>query len=250
MTKPSYNYEAILERHPEIILISESPVTWHGFLIISYSLCTAYDFQNPRVRLKLIVPAYPSFEHAHVKFGRQIASLRNEEFHKRMRKLVTAFETEQTVSSFLTQLQSLIGEYMHNTDTKTLIPNPDTMRYFLQELEAVLRYLPDMLISSDQNLNIKLHYRDVSVTLQRCNSTELPWKVIASDLPNISLFEGFEKNVANLNVAKTKFKWQVEILRKAWEQLEEIDENCWVIDPLKPNKSHMYRRIHCLSRYL
>lgn len=246
VTKESYNYEAILERHPEIILVSEAPVTWHGFLIISHSLCTAYDFQSPRVRLKLIMPAYPSFEHAHVKFGRQIASLHNKEFHKRMKELITtAFKTEQTVSSFLTQLQSLIREYMHNTDTKTLILNPDTMRYFLQELEAALQHLPDMLISSDQNLNIiKLHYRDVSVTLQRCNSTELPWKVIASDLPNIPLFEGFEKNVTNLSVAKTKFKWQVEILRKAWEQLEEIDENCWVIDPLKPNKSHMYRRIH------
>lgn len=82
-----------------------------------------------------------------------------------------------------------------------------------------------MLISSNQDLNIiKLHYRDVSVTLQRCNSTELPWKVIASDLPNFPIFEGFEKNVTNLSVAKTKFKWQVEVLRKAWEELEEIDE--------------------------
>ncbi|XP_029174028.1 E3 ubiquitin-protein ligase FANCL [Nylanderia fulva] len=243
VTKQSYDYGAILERHPEIILVSESPVTWYGFLIISHSLCTAYDFQSPRVKLKLIMSAYPSFEQAHIEFGRQIASLRNKEFHKRVKQLMTTFKSEQTVSSFLTQLQSLIGEYMHNT--KTLIPNPDTMRYFLQELKAALHHLPDMKISSDQNLSIiKLHYRDVSITLQRCNNTELPWTVIASDLPNIPSFEGFEKNVTNLSVAKTKFKWQVEILRKAWEQLEEIDENCWVIDPLKPNKSHMYRRIH------
>lgn len=104
-----YNYEEILERHPEMILVSESPVTWHGFLIISRSLCAAYDFQSPRVRLKLIMPVYPSFESAHVKFGRQIASLRNTEFHKRVKELIkTAFKTEQTVSSFLTQLQSLI----------------------------------------------------------------------------------------------------------------------------------------------
>lgn len=242
-----YNYEEILERHPEMVLVSESPVTWHGFLIISRSLCAAYDFQSPRVRLKLIMPVYPSFESAHVKFGRQIASLRNTEFHKRVKELIkAAFKTEQTVSPFLTQLQSLIGEYMCNTtDTKILISNLDTMKYFLQELEAALHYLPDILISSDQNLNIiKLHYRDVSITLQRCNNTELPWKVIASDLPNIPIFEGFEKNVTNLSVAKTKFQWQVKILKKAWEQLEEIDENCWVTDPLKPNKSHMYRRIH------
>lgn len=85
--------------------------------------------------------------------------------------------------------------------------------------------LKDVLISSDQNLNIiKLHYRNVSVTLQRCNSTEHPWKVIASDLPDIPIFKDFEKNMTNLSVAKTKFKWHVEILEKAWEQLEEIDE--------------------------
>lgn len=240
-----YNYEAILERHPEMILVSESPVTWHGFLIISRSLC-AYDFQSPRIRLKLIMPAYPLFHDIHVKFGRQIASLQNKEFYKRMNDLIkTASKTEQTVSSFLTQLQSLIGEYICNTDIKILVSNFDTTRCFLQELEAALQHLPDVLISSDQNLNtIKLHYRDVSVTLQRCNSTEHPWKVIASDLPNIPIFKDFEKNMTNLSIAKTKFKWQMEILEKTWEQLEEIDENCWVIDPLKPNKSHLYRRIH------
>ncbi|XP_072760855.1 E3 ubiquitin-protein ligase FANCL [Anoplolepis gracilipes] len=247
VTKDSYNYLEILGQHPEMILVSESPATWHGFLIISRSLCAAYDFQSPRIRLKLIMPDYPLFNGAHVRFGRQIASLWNREFHKRVNELIimAASNTEQTVSSFLTQLQTLIGEYMNNIDSKILVSNLDTTRFFLQELKTALQHLPDMPISCDKNLNIiKLHYRDVSVTLQRCNSAELPWKVIASDLPNNPVFEGFEKNVTNLSVAKTKFKWQVEVLKKAWEQLEEIDENCWVIDPLKPNKSHMYRRIH------
>lgn len=110
VTKHScYNYEAVFERHPEIILVSESPVTWHGFLIISRSLCAAYDFQSPRVRLKLIMPDYPSFDRAHVQFGRKIASLRNREFPKKVKELIkAAVKTEQTVSSFLTKLQSLI----------------------------------------------------------------------------------------------------------------------------------------------
>lgn len=109
VTKHSYyNYEAIWERHPEMILVSESPVTWHGFLIITRSLC-AYNFQSSRIRLKLIMPAYPLFDDVHVKFGRQIASLQNKEFHKKMNELIkAACKTEQTVSLFLTQLQSLI----------------------------------------------------------------------------------------------------------------------------------------------
>jgi len=43
-------------------------------------------------------------------------------------------------------------------------------------------------------------------------------------MPAIPMFESFEKNVTNLSVAITKFKWQVELLEKAWEQLKEIDE--------------------------
>jgi len=64
----------------------------------------------------------------------------------------------------------------------------------------------------------------VSLKLQRCNSIEVSWKVISSDFPNVSIFEDFEKNITNLSVAIVKFKWQVELLENAWEQLKEIDE--------------------------
>lgn len=63
--------------------------------------------------------------------------------------------------------------------------------------------------------------RGISLTLQRCNDVGTPWKVVSSDIPKL---EGFEKNLINLSVAMTKFKWQVEILEEAWEQLKEIDE--------------------------
>lgn len=101
----NYNYEAILDWHPEMVLVSESPVTWKGFLIISHSSCTVRDAQCPRVKLKLVMHNYPSFDNAQISFGRHIAFLRNEEFRKKVNELMNS---TQTVPSFLTQLQSLI----------------------------------------------------------------------------------------------------------------------------------------------
>jgi len=88
--------------------------------------------------------------------------------------------------------------------------------------------LKDVQLSCDQNLNtIQLSLRGVSLTLERsdCKNIGIPWKVVSSNMPTIPLtFKDFEKNVTNLSVAMTKFKWQVELLERAWEQLKEIDE--------------------------
>lgn len=85
--------------------------------------------------------------------------------------------------------------------------------------------LKDVQLSCVRNLStIKLSLRGISLTLQRSDNVNIPWKVVSSDMPAIPMFEGFEKNVTNLSVAITKFKWQVELLEKAWEQLKEIDE--------------------------
>lgn len=85
--------------------------------------------------------------------------------------------------------------------------------------------LKDVQLSCDRNLStIKLSLRGVSLTLQRCKNVGVPWKVVSSDISAIPTFEGFENNLTNLSVAMTKFKWQVELLERAWDQLKEIDE--------------------------
>lgn len=99
------NCEAILDWHPELILVSESPVTWEGFLIITHLLRGVGDARYSRVRLKLVMPNYPSFCKAQIGFGRHIAFLRNREFS---RKVKESMKSAQTVLTFLKQLQSLI----------------------------------------------------------------------------------------------------------------------------------------------
>lgn len=83
----------------------------------------------------------------------------------------------------------------------------------------------DVQVSCDNKLStVKLSLNDISLILARSEGTKVPWKVISSDFAKISSFEGFEKNIKKLYIAATKFKWQVELLEKAWEQLKMIDE--------------------------
>lgn len=104
-TGHNYNCEAILDWHPEMILVSESPVTWEGFLIVPHLLHTAGDARCSRVKLKLVLPNYPSFHNAQIGFGRHIAFLRAREFSRKVKESINSAET---VLLFLTQLQSLI----------------------------------------------------------------------------------------------------------------------------------------------
>ncbi|XP_014483738.1 PREDICTED: E3 ubiquitin-protein ligase FANCL isoform X2 [Dinoponera quadriceps] len=212
--------------HPEMILVSKAPVTLQGFLIIPNSPSATLGCIQTRIKLQLIAPNYPSVRDAQINFGTAIALLRDRKFDKKMKELMSC---DVMVPSFLTRLQSLIVSTSN----------------FMEDLQSVLPNPSGVQLSCDDRLkNIKLSLNDISVILERNENTEVPWKIISSDFPKILAFEGFEKNIKNLSIAITKFKWQVELLEKAWEQLRQIDKNCWVIDPPEPNKSHMHRRIH------
>lgn len=95
----------------------------------------------------------------------------------------------------------------------------------LVNIKYLCLLLKDVKLLCDRNLStIKFSLKDVSLVLQRCNTSEIPWKVVSSDLPDIPVFQAFEKNITSLSVAMTKFVWQVELLEKAWKQLNEIDK--------------------------
>ncbi|XP_034186444.1 E3 ubiquitin-protein ligase Fancl isoform X2 [Osmia lignaria lignaria] len=198
------DYEAIIQWHPEMILVSKTPVTWQGFITAS---CNFNAGINIRIKLKLTVPNYPSLIDAEINFGKEITFIRNEEFNRRVKNL-TNHATK--VSIFLRQLQSLIGKFIN---TARIIEN--------NEYETTNNKVKEML----QELQ---------------NVLETP----SVDLPEIPALGPFEKNVSTLIVARNKFRLQVEILEKAWSNLKQIDENCWVMDPLQPKPCHLYRRIY------
>lgn len=64
----------------------------------------------------------------------------------------------------------------------------------------------------------------MTVRLQRTSHRTCPWTVVYSDLPEISTLGPFEKNILTLDIARNKLKLQVEMLKKVWSNLKQIDE--------------------------
>lgn len=94
------DYKSIIQWHPEMILISEKPITWKGFLKVSCN-----SGRNMRIKLKLIVYNYPSLCDAEINFGKEIAFIRNKEFSEKVKNLM---HNVNKISPFLKQLQLLI----------------------------------------------------------------------------------------------------------------------------------------------
>ncbi|XP_076643462.1 E3 ubiquitin-protein ligase Fancl [Halictus rubicundus] len=235
------DYDSIVQSHPEMILISETPAVWQGFLTVS---CRSNSGRNIRIKLKLTAPSYPSLHDAKIKFGKEITLIRNSiGFSNQVKDLMSK---TRKVSLFLRQLQSLISNFI---DVAYIEDNmygatDNNALDILQELKLVLEIPSDVQLLSDSSLNtFKLSMNNVCLKLQRTKNRVRPWTVIYSDLPEIPSFGPFEKNVSTLNIARNKFKLQVEMLKTAWLNLQQIDKQCRVVDPLQPKPCHLYRRV-------
>ncbi|XP_033338653.2 E3 ubiquitin-protein ligase Fancl [Megalopta genalis] len=235
------DYESMIQWHPEMILISESPIIWQGFLTV---FCRSNFGRNVRIKLKLTVPNYPSLHDAKINFGKEIALISNYiNFSNQVKDLMS---NARKVSLFLRHLQSLISNYIDVSYIEDNIYNVTDSNALdiLQELKFVLEIPSEVQLLSDSSLNtFKLSLNNVSLQLQRTKCSLRPWIVIQSDLPEIPGFCPFEKNVLTLNVARNKFKLQVEMLKTTWSNLQQIDKHCWVQDPLQPKPCHLHRRI-------
>ncbi|XP_076478160.1 E3 ubiquitin-protein ligase Fancl isoform X3 [Bombus vancouverensis nearcticus] len=195
----------------------KSMIQWHPeMILISKRPMTWKGFlevpcisgRNMRIRLKLIVHNYPLLSNAEINFGKEIAFIRNEGFSDKVKDLM---HNVTKVSTFLKQLQLLIG----------------------------------IKVSANNTIDIiELSLNNVAVRLQKTSHRTCPWTVVYSDLPEIPSLGPFEKNISTLNIARNKLRLQVEMLEKSWSNLKQIDQNCWVIDPLPPKPSHLYRRIY------
>ncbi|KAG6797415.1 E3 ubiquitin-protein ligase FANCL [Apis mellifera caucasica] len=161
------------------------------------------------------------------------------------------------ISTFLKQLQLLISNFINNKhvieDNRYEAIDNQTMQ-MLKELKDVLDTSSGIQILSNNSLStIKLSLNNIAIKLQRINHRTCSWTVVDSDLPEIPALGPFEKNISTLVIARNKLKLQVEILEKAWSNLKQIDENCWILDPLQPKPYHLYRRIYLtpsLSMYI
>lgn len=90
-------YSEIIKEHPYLILINDSPVSWHGFLLINNN--------QVKMEIKLIVPTYPSMKNAILRFGKNIYHMHNTDFSTKSMELL---HSAISVSTFLRQLQRLM----------------------------------------------------------------------------------------------------------------------------------------------
>lgn len=91
-------YAEIIESHPGLVLTSDNPPTWKGFLIVDPNLGVNVD-------IKLIVPNYPELRDVDLLFGDSISLLFGTRFEEKIYRLL---ENTTTVSSLLLQLKRVV----------------------------------------------------------------------------------------------------------------------------------------------
>ncbi|XP_012251996.2 E3 ubiquitin-protein ligase FANCL [Athalia rosae] len=229
----------IIKRHPELILVSNQPVTWEGMLGLPVNL-----METNRVRIKLTIPNFPRFNDAQLRFGKNATVVFRKNFNKRMKNLL---QSAVSISSFLRQLQVLIGEAFGQN---SICPTNIDVYSVISELDDVMRSSCEVRLSQSEGLSlVELVLRDICVKLKSDPSCADKWKIVSSDVGQLQGSELAVGTTITLCEAAKKLEHQVESLEFVWEKLRDIDRSCWVIDPLVPQPHHLYRRIK-VTQYL
>lgn len=91
-------YEEIIKWYPHLVLVSENPAIWHGFLTINNSI---------QMDIKLTVPNYPQLNDASINFGNKIYLTYGTDFANKVASLLS---NSSSVTSLLNKLQRLLVE--------------------------------------------------------------------------------------------------------------------------------------------
>ncbi|XP_043289903.1 E3 ubiquitin-protein ligase FANCL [Venturia canescens] len=227
----------IIKSHPGLVLVSEHPVTWKGFLVVDTSLGFAID-------ITLTLPFYPQLTDANLFFGQSISLLHGTDFTDKILRLL---ENATTVSSLLFQLKRIVTNLLKEKFDLTNNTTTSLQGDVVDEIREALRTNSPVKVSASNGLKaVKLSLDDVVVIISKDSGTNM-WKVISSDLPELPMLEQFELNLKNLSTAMEKLHTQVNMLEDAWNVLHEIDNTCWVVDPRVPKPYHLYRRVNLTS---
>lgn len=97
----------VIKRHPELILVSNNPVTWEGMLTVATN-----SMEKIKFRLKLTLPNFPDYHDASIKFGKNSAGLFRGNFNNKLDDLLGNITS---IKSFLKHLQKLIVRMMFIT---------------------------------------------------------------------------------------------------------------------------------------
>ncbi|XP_012270594.1 uncharacterized protein LOC105694477 [Orussus abietinus] len=229
-------YFEIFDWYPNLILVSDHPVTWEGLLTTAGQTNLKHRLT---LKIKLEVPNYPTLTGAKLLFGRTIGFLRTRELDKKISNLLN---TTSTVLSFLRRLQMLFDDLIYCSSNTKIYTDGTFKEGTLEDLKNVLCTHSGMKLSSNRTFDfVKLYLKGVHTTLTKDTYYLSTWKVVSSDLPELTVDQ---QKTLTLGVAMKKLEDRVQLLEDIWHQLSQIDRNCWVIDPQNPKPYHLYRRIN------
>lgn len=99
----------MLDTFPTLVLTSKSPVIWEGILMIFENNTHGIE-DRIGLRVKLILPSYPTLDEAVLHFGRNVAVLYGKNFENQVQELLT---TSESVISFFSELKSVIVSFFY-----------------------------------------------------------------------------------------------------------------------------------------
>lgn len=228
--------------HPELVLISRCPYTFEGFLNLP-KICNIHG--KTFVKMKLVVPFYPNLDDINVYFTENFRRSFKTDFQQ---LLENSLQNESSLHSFLNQLREyFLLQVKKDCAHYKCITNESidhvSLKNRLNELRELLHKSSEIKVSSDSDMkNIKLTGNGISIIVQ--NKEGNLWKIVNSEIPNILDNKSIENTPLSLNNICNIFMIKLESLKRVWNELEEIDTECWVIDPVNPKPHQLYRRIY------
>jgi len=225
----------LLKKFPLIVPQNREFTLYRGFIQVG----------NDEFYIWLHVPYYPSLKELSVKCSWELTVIL--QGHEKDLKEWT--KSCSSLFAYLECLQNLIMQCLENGCAGWCLHSGhhllvETYKHIISELECL--GMEHVLHISNTLNEVKLQTVDhagrshiLTLILGMNYPTSPP--LIQADLPEQLI--GNMKKGSSLTTIYKSFVQQVALLQRFWDILDEIDHECWVIDPDNPTRKDIYRRI-------
>lgn len=155
------------------------------------------------------------------------------------------FSKCKSPSHFLMEFCNLLEIVLQSRrKNHTFDPTPDVFSRIMADVERCGWENLEEVSASGDEIHLKHVDRRKKTHLLKLRFSEtfpIDEPRVECDLP--APFEFHWNNEQTLRAVYNKFKAEVERLQEFWETMDDLDANCWVLDPVNARHSDCYRRI-------
>ncbi|XP_066991175.2 E3 ubiquitin-protein ligase FANCL isoform X2 [Anabrus simplex] len=223
----------MMKKFPLLVPQNSTSTVYDGFLSV----------EKRYFHISLVVPKYPLLDGMNLHCSWELAYFLKDK-EKEVQELA---DTCSMLSFYLTSLQNLLTSCMK---TQWLPPsqlnctNMESFQRLMSDIETVGMKHIEFLSHSMTWLKLR-----VIDDAQRCHILRLDVGAnypheniqVQADLPQIAL-QNIKKNNSVVGIFRS-FVHEISSLQNIWKLLDNVDEECWVLDPDKPTRKDMTRRI-------